>query len=274
MCPRCTICLDGEYSNPETLKFSGALQYGEGVFETIRVKEGKAEYLKLHLERLSEGAKFINTLVPDVDYESLIKKLLKKNELAGKLAKLKIILFKEESPHFYLAAEPYNPPDSSNYATGVRLFTARHPYCESEVARIKSICRLPYMKLREKAVEKGCFDCLLTSCDEEILESTVANLLIWDGENFFVPPVSSYRLRGIMERVVVEELKRDGFGVCEKKIGLKDLTPENLPLITNSLIGVMPVRTIGKTTFRIAEDGIIRTLINKFSPFEITKNQM
>ncbi len=260
------ICLDGEYANPERLKLLRVLQYGEGVFETIRVKGGKPEHLKLHLKRLGEGAKFINAAVPDVDYECLIRKLLKKNQIQGKLARVKIILFGTESPHFCLTAEPYNPPDSS-YASGVKLLAAKHPYCESEIARIKSTCRLPYMKLREKAAGKGCFDCLLTTYKGEILESTVANLFIWDGKKFLIPPVSSYRLHGIMERVVVKELKRDGFRVDEKRIKLEDLSSKNLLLITNSLIGVLPVRSVGNTILRnIAKEPVVAELLTKFSP--------
>lgn len=264
------VCIDGEYVNPSRLEsgcFLRALQYGEGVFETIRVKEGTAEYLKLHLKRLSEGAKFINTEVPDVDYESLIRKLLKKNQIQGKLARAKIILFGRESPHFCLTVEAYNPPDSSSYASGVKLLAAKHPYCESEVARIKSACRLPYMKLREKAARKGCFDCLLTTYKGEILESTVANLFIWDGEKFFVPPVRYYRLHGIMERVVVKEVKRSGFSICEKNIKLKGLSSRKGIFLTNSLIGVLPVRSVGNTILRnISREPVVAELLTKFSP--------
>ena len=262
------ICLDGEYVNAKTLEFLRALQYGEGVFETIRVKEGTPEYLKLHLKRLSEGAKFISTEVPDADYESLIRKLLKKNQINGKLARVKIILSNGKSPHFCLISEEFHPPDRSNYSNGVKLSTGKHPYCGSEIARIKSICRLPYMKLRQKAARKGCFDCLLTTYKGEILESTVANLLIWDGEKFSVPPVRSYRLHGIMERVVVKEVKRSGFSVCEKDIRLKGLSSRKGIFLTNSLIGVLPVRSVGNTILRdIAREPVVAELLTKFSPF-------
>jgi branched-subunit amino acid aminotransferase/4-amino-4-deoxychorismate lyase len=272
------VCFDGEYVNPERIKFLRALQYGEGVFETIRVKEGIPEYLKLHLKRLSEGAKFLNTEVPDVDYESLISKLLKKNRINPaparrgrvntKLARVKITLFNGETTHFCLTMEPYAPPDRSSYTTGVKLSTGKHPYYESEAAKIKSVCRLPYTKLRDRAKRKECFDCLLTGCGGGILESTVANLFIWDGGKFFTPPVSIHRLHGIMERIVVKELKRKNISVCKKRIKLKDLSSKNGLLITNSLIGVMPVRAIGKITLRnVAEEATAKELINKFSPY-------
>lgn len=264
------ICLDGEYVNHERIQFSRALQYGEGVFETIRVKESLPEYLDLHLGRLRKGAKFIGIGFPDVDYESLIRKLVKRNPLSKKLAKLKIILSpgeKKQTPHFCITLELYNPPDRFNYATGIKLFTAKHPYCESKVAKIKSICRLPYMKLRETAMKNRCFDCLLTSSGGEILESTVANLFIWDGRNFSVPPISSCRLHGIMERAVVKELKRRGFSVCEKNITLKRLNSRKGIFLTNSLIGVLPVKAVGNIILRnIIREPVVSDLVSKFSP--------
>ena len=263
------ICLDGEYVDPERLRFLRALQYGEGVFETIRIKGGIPEYLDLHLARLKKGARIIGLTVPEGDYESLIRKLLKKNKISGKLARVKIILSNGESPHFCLISEQFHPPDRSNYSNGVKLSTGRHPYCESEVAKIKSTCRLPYMKLKQKAARKRCFDCLLTTYKGEILESTVANLFIWDGEKLCVPPVRSYRLHGIMERVVAKEVKRSGFSVCEKDIKLKGLSSRKGIFLTNSLIGVLPVKAVGNIILRnMTGEPVINNLVSNFSPFK------
>ena len=282
------ICFDGEYVNPSKLRsscFLGALQTCIGIFETIRVNENIPEYLGLHLARLNRGARFIRVPFPDVNYEFLIKKLLKRNSLSGKLAKLKIIVFPDnkgickpvseparippaqrKTAHFCMTLEPYAPPARDSYSTGVKLLTAKHPYCESEIAKVKSICRLPYIRLREKTLKRGYFDCLLTDADGKILETTICNLFIWDGKEFFIPPVSSQRLRGIMERMVIKKLKASGFRVVEKNIKLAELSSKKGLLLTNSLIGVMPVRAIGKITLKdITGDAIIMKLVRKFS---------
>ena len=222
------------------------------------------EYLKPHLARLSKGARFIGLPSPDVDYESLIGKLLKKNSLSGELAKLRIIL---QHRHFCLMLELYNPPARDNYANGVKLSAARHPFCENNIARIKSTCRLPYSGLREKAAEKGNFDCLLTDADGEILETTIGNLFVWDGKQFAIPPVDSNRLRGIMEKAVVRNLKKKGFSVTEKGMRLKELSSGKGVFMTNSLIGVLPVTAIGDTVLKNATgEPVIGELVRKFCP--------
>lgn len=266
------IYLDGKYVSPGMLESSRALQSGSGVFETIRIKENSPEYLKPHLARLSEGARFIGLTSPDANYESLIGELLKRNSFSGKLAKLKIILFpgkERKTAHSCLMLEPYNPPARDNYANGVKLSAARHPFYESGIARIKSTCRLPYSGLRAKAAEEGNFDCLLTDADGEILETTIGNLLVWDGKQFAVPPVDSNRLRGIMEKAVVRNLKRKRFNVSEKSMSLKELSSGKDVFMTNSLIGVLPVRAVGDTILRnAAGEPVIGELVREFSPFK------
>lgn len=116
-------------------------------------------------------------------------------------------------------------------------------------------------------MRKGCFDCFLTGDEEEILESTIANLFVWDGENFFIPPVSSHRLHGIMETAVVKEIQEEGYTVREKRMKPGELCSKNTLLITNSLIGVMPVRSIGETPFRIRGEKIVNHIVDEFSPY-------
>ena len=259
------IYLDGKYVGPERLKSSATLQTGIGVFETIRIKGNSPEYLKPHLARLRKGAKFIGLIPPDADYESLVGELIKRNSLSGELARLRIIL---QHRHFCLMLKSYNPLSRNDYATGVKLSPARHPFYENELARIKSTCRLPYSRLREKAAGEGNFDCLLTDANGEILETTIGNLFVWDGRRFTTPPADSNRLQGIMEKMVIRNLKRKGFSVREKNTGLKELSSEKGIFMTNSLIGVLPVRVIGDTVLKnVTGEPVVRELVRKFSPF-------
>ena len=258
------VYLDGKYVGPERLKSSAALRTGTGVFETIRIKGNSPEYLKPHLARLRKGAKFIGLTPPDADYESLAGELIKRNSLSGKLARLRIIL---QRRHFCLILEPYNPPALNDYATGVTLSSARHPFYENELARIKSTCRLPYSRLREKAAGERNFDCLLTDANGEILETTIGNLFVRDGKRFTTPPADSNRLQGIMEKMVIRNLKRKGFSVSEKNTGLEELSSEKEIFMTNSLIGVLPVRAIEDTVLKnVTGEPVIGELVRKFSP--------
>ena len=261
--------IDCTWSEPAC--FLKALQSGRGIFETIRVKNNFPEYLDLHLRRLKKGAKFIGITVPRKNYLFLTGKLIKKNLLIGELARLKIILFpgeRKKTAHFFMTAESYSPPAENSYANGVKLLTGRHPLCNCEIAGIKSICRLPYAKMKEEAGLKGCFDCLLAGSRGEILETTTGNTLVWDGKRFLIPPACSNRLHGIMERLTVKELRKRGFEVVEKEVRIKHLNSRWGMLVTNSLIGVLPVAAVGDVSLKnIAEELGIDRLIAKFSPY-------
>ena len=256
---------------PEPACFLKALQSGRGIFETIRVKNNSPEYLDLHLRRLKKGAGFIGITVPRKNYLFLTEKLIRKNSLVGKLSRLKIILFPgsgKTTGHFCITAEPYIPPDRNSYASGVKLLTGRHPLCDCEIARIKSICRLPYAKMKEEAGLKECFDCLLAGSRGEVLETTTGNVLVWDGKRFLIPPADSSRLHGIMESLAVKELRKKGVEVVEKEVRIKHLNSRWGMLVTNSLIGILPVASVGNTSLKnIAEEPGIGRLMAKFSPY-------
>ncbi len=209
--------IDCTWSEPAC--FLKALQSGQGIFETIRVRNSSPEYLNLHLGRLRKGARFIGTTVPCKNYRLLAERLIRKNSLTRGLLRLKIILFPGEgkkTAHFCMTVEPYRPPARKNYVNGVKLLTGRHPFCDCEIARIKSICRLPYAKMKEKAGRERCFDCLLTGSRGEVLETTTGNAFVWNGKQFLIPPAGSSRLHGIMERLAVESSGKAGLKWLKK----------------------------------------------------------
>jgi len=66
--------------------FDRGLNYADGVFETMKAKEGRVFLLKEHLKRLKRGAEILNIPSPPFgEMEKAIKKLLKNKELRDRL---------------------------------------------------------------------------------------------------------------------------------------------------------------------------------------------
>lgn len=251
---------------------SRGLQYGEGLFETIRVRNKKAEYLCLHLSRLRSGAMLLGISIPRLKFKEIITKLIRKNSLTG-VCKLKILAFTgrtKGSSNICITIERYKPPPQIYYRDGVALSTRKHPVC-SPLACAKSISYLPYLLLKEDALRSGCFDTLLTGERGKLLECSSANLFLYRDGCFHIPGQAE-RLPGVMERVVIETLKAQGLEVKSSKITLKSLKRTDIIFITNSLIGVLPVASVGTLTLKNKRPEIIQCLINKFCPLRLPKS--
>ncbi len=257
---------------PELRGFLASMDSAEGVFETVRVSDGAPEYLDYHLRRLSEGAEFINAEVPDLDYGFLVKRLAQENVINSPVARLKIILYigSDGKNHFCLVLEPYDMPPKSGYSSGVQLISAMHPCCESMLAKIKCTKRKPYSRLRDMSIEKGFFDCMLTDRRGVITETTICSLFFMIDGKFYTPPSDCDRLRGVMEQVVKEELDAMGYKVEEKEFRSKNICCETGIFMTNSLVGVLPVKSINRTTLKsISKEREVQSLIGKFSPYSV-----
>ncbi len=259
-----------ELEEREVRSYFDSLQSMDGVFETVRVIRGEPEYLEYHLERLRRGVCHIKAEVPSLDYGALLKKLMLENVLNGSPARMKIVVYigDDNSQHFTVSLEPYNLPPKTGYTSGVQLMSAMHPLCENPLSRIKCTRRADYSRLREMSTEKGYFDCMLTDRRGVITETTVCSIFFVEGEDFFIPPCDCDRLKGVMERAVIEELEKAGKKVVEKEFRSKNITPEVGMLMTNSLMGVMPVKSINRTALKnLTKRPEAAALISKFSPY-------
>lgn len=266
------IYADGKSSemDPDELEeFMDSMNSLDGVFETVRVKKGKPEYLDYHLKRLKHGSEFLNADFPELNYKAVVKKLAAENMLNGSVSRMRIIVYigDDDNSHFCLMLEPYSPPGKAGYSEGVQLITAMHPCCESALARIKCTRRDDYARLRDMSADKGFFDCMLTDRRGVVTETTVCSLFFIEDGGFYTPPCDCSRLKGIMETVVIEELEGMGIKVEEREYRSKDITAETAMFMTNSLIGVMPVKSINRTFLNNAagEPGVA-AIIKKFSP--------
>lgn len=65
--------------------------FGDGIFTTLRCFQGKVEFIKDHLTRITEQGRILNIQLPQLDYASIITELIHKNSAYEGLWRLKII---------------------------------------------------------------------------------------------------------------------------------------------------------------------------------------
>jgi len=223
--------------------------FGYGFFETIRVDKGKPKYLKEHISRLNQtwGHLFFER-IPDLTWEDIIGQVISKNCLQEETVAVKIITSKGNSENSSLnftlivMAMPYIHRLAEKKEQGVNLVVYPKPR-QTPLADYKTLNYLYYLLAGEWAKRKGADEALILNPDETISETNTANILLIKDKTLIMP-ISQHVLPGVMEKVVCELLSNWGYVSESKKLYPEDLFLADQVIITNSLIGAVPVLNI------------------------------
>lgn len=232
------------------------VQYGFGCFETIRADNGNAMYLEDHLDRLNSSWKILfDQPVPDITWRTVIRHVLKKNDLEATVAAVKILATKGDrtvapfTNTVVVSARPYTHRLTAINKRGVGLVTYPHPR-ETVLADHKSLNYLYYYLAGKWAAENGGDEALILNPDGSISETNTANIVLIKGTSFILP-VSSHVLSGVMVKHVANQLLQWGYTFENKRLRPEDLVEADTVILTNSLMGAVPVVSLdGKSLNR------------------------
>jgi len=214
--------------------FDRGFLYGDGLFEGIRVFNGKPFRWKQHLERFQHGADFLRIALP-FSAEVLgefASRLIAENQMPNSL--LRLTLSRGIGPRGYSpknadlptfvmatypmpAIEPSNPPAWRVFISSFRL-PAREP-----LARFKNLNKLPQVLARAEADTEGADEALLLNSDGYVVEGSTSNLFWIRDETVCTPPLPSGILPGVTRATVLELCGKAGIEVREENV-----TPDEL----------------------------------------------
>ncbi len=181
-------------------------------------------------------------------WQDIIDQVISSNGLLEKTAAVKIIASKGNSENSSLnftlivMARPYTHRLEEKKEQGVKLVVYPKPR-QTPLADYKTLNYLYYLLAGEWAKKKGADEALILNPDDTISETNTANILLIRDKTF-IKPVSPHVLPGIMEKVVSELLLSQGYMSESKNLCLEDLFLADQVIITNSLIGAIPVLSI------------------------------
>lgn len=214
----------------EGIALDEGLQFGRGVFETIRVGDEPCFFAE-HMERLNRGLRSLTVREP-VDAGSLLHEITK---LAIKDCVLKVIVTPEQiilqtRPLPEAPARPWHlaPRPGGQPANPILLAT-------------KSLNYLDHLLAWENARASGFDDALLLGPAGEIRETTRANIF-WHKDGLLqTPDAACGLLDGVVRRWVLATLPtRTGI------FTIADILDADCVFVTNSVLGIQPVERIGE----------------------------
>jgi para-aminobenzoate synthetase component 1 len=224
-------------------------QYGFGFFETIRVDNGNPRYLEGHIDRFYKTwSHLFKDNLPDLIWDEIIDQVITQNSLNNDTAAVKIVATRgdRETPPYnhtlLVMAKPYVHRLANKKAAGFNLAVYPHPR-QTPLADHKTLNYLYYFLAGRWAKEREAEEALILNPDQTVSETNTANL-IFIKDNKVIRPVSLHVLPGIMEDVVCKLLIRWGYETESKPVRLDEIFAFDQVLLTNSLIGVVPVLSI------------------------------
>jgi para-aminobenzoate synthetase component 1 len=224
-------------------------QYGYGFFETIKVDSGDIIFLEDHVDRFNRAWKgLFKDKIPDLTWDEIIGQVIRANGLEQGVASVKITATygdRTEKPfnrNLFVTARPYTHRFEGKNEKGLKLGIYPEPR-QSPMAKHKTLNYLYYFLAGQWAKKNGFDDAVILNPDMSISEANSANIILVR-DNRVILPESPHVLGGVMEKNVCSWFVENGYTISTAKIFLDDLNPLYKIIITNSLIGAMPVLSI------------------------------
>jgi len=239
--------------------------YGFGVYENIKVRNGIVYFVKQHLARLQHSAKIIGLTHPFRN--EAIEQFI--NELVAKLIRddsdnsfnLKMLLIGGKEPQLFIQALAPHFPDRKFYSEGVKTITARY---ERQFPNAKTLNMLPSYLAYKKAEEHNCYDALLVSSADTILEGTRTNFFVLK-ERILITPPKEEVLEGVTRATVIAVARMHDFSVQESSIPLARLAQYDGAFLTSTSAKIVPIRQIDEQHFSLPEK--LRVLMDAYDNF-------
>ena len=230
-----------------------ALQYGDGLFETIRIHRSGPEFLERHIKRLTAGCERLK--FPGMDW-SLLGCELKALAAQQDDAVLKLILSRRCTGRGYgplsgqdvtriasLQPWPAWPANPAHRGIRVRICDARLAV-QPMLAGIKHLNRLEQVLARAEWNDPAIAEGLMLSDSERLVEGTMSNVFILANQVLITPDLSKCGVAGIMRSVILDLAGSLGIDTGIRSISPGDLKAAREVFVCNSLIGIWPVVSI------------------------------
>ena len=238
------------------------LRYGDGLFETIKMKKGQLIQDDEHFARLWNGMKVLQFDIPKQftpdKLQEEITILVKKNGHEN-AARVRLNVFrgngglydaKNYFPNYIIQSwalpEENGEWNSNGLIAGV--YEEVKKSCDI-LSNLKHNNYLPYILAALKAKKEKWNDAILLNTYGRICDTTIANIFLIQDGVIYTPALTEGCVAGVMRKKIIQELIKFQFKLTEKEIARDDLLNADEIFFTNSIYNLRWVQRIGNKEF-------------------------
>lgn len=263
------ISINGELFKRDEAKvsvFDSGYILGDGVWEGIRLHNGRLFHVDRHMGRLYEGAKALDMdigMTPEQMVERIYETVRANGMQSGVHIRLMVTRGIKATPYqdprititppTIVIIPEYKEPIESTLTRGIRLFTVhvRRGYPDVQDPKLNSHSKLNCIMACIQAAKAG--------ADEGLMLDPHGFVATCNSTHFFIvrrgevwTSSGDYCLGGITRGTIIEICRADGIPVCEKNFSLTDVYGADEAFVTGTFAGVAPVTEVDG---RIMGDG-------------------
>lgn len=252
---------NGEIYQSETFKISihnRAFKYGDGIFETIAVKQGRVIFWEDHYFRLMASMRMLRMEIPmEFTLEFLEAEILKTaSNFKDKNCRVRLSVYRKDGGY-------YTPKTN---AVDYLIECAENTYITKEIytidlykdfynfsgllSTIKTTNRMLNTLASVYMQENELDNCVLINENKNVVEVTNANIFIIKDSVIKTPALTEGCIKGVTRKKVIEILtKNPNYTIEETSISPFELQKADEIFITNAIIGIQPVTNYRKKVF-------------------------
>ena len=261
--------------------FDHGLLYGDGVFEGIRVYDGKIFELQAHIDRLYLSAKAIRLdikITPEEMTERTQQTVQANNINDGYI---RLIVTRGpgtlglnplvcKKPQIIIIADKIQLYPAELYQNGLRVISANtvrnHPLSVSP--QIKSLNYLNNIIAKLEALDRDMLEAIMYNHEGYVAEATGDNVFIVKNGQLISPPICAGSLAGITRDVVIKLAQQSGYPFTQQNLTRYDLYVADEIFLTGTAAEVIGIVEIDSRPIGNGKPGpITRDLLKKFEQY-------
>ncbi len=224
-------------------------QFGDGVYEVIRVYRGVPFRPHDHFVRFERSAQAIALPCPlsSTEWEALIREGIARSQCGD--GKVYIQLTRGAAPRAHLFPCSVRPTFVMTFRelAGIEASHQQHGVCAITLpdlrwarCSIKSLNLLPNLLAKQAANEAGAFEAILVR-DGVVTEGATSNVCLVNHGGIITPSLSDRLLAGVTRAVVLELARTHGIAIDERAVREEELSQADELFLIGTTIEVLPV---------------------------------
>lgn len=240
-------------------------QYGDSLFESIRVINSSIMFWEDHYFRLMSSMRILRMEIPanfSPEYlEEKIKELVEANRFSKTACRVKINVYRDAEGKYLPKSNQIGYLISADEIEE-QFFTLKEQKCEVELFKdhfvidgllstLKSNNQLVPILASIFAEENDYDNCLLLNQKKMVVETTNGNLFLVKKNKIKTPPLSDGCLNGIIRKQLLDIItKMDGYELVEESISPFELQKADELFYTNAIQGIVNITKYRKKEYQ------------------------